>query len=187
MSVAADLGSIGGAGVYRLAVGKETAERAEDTEMGIAEKRAYCSCEMSWTGLSTAFGLGFLYFIAAIPAGVAAGANAWVAGVGAGLGYVAGGAVVLLAGAPLRNWLVKKLRIPVERDPSKLVWRMWDKGGLLGLCLIAPVTIGPQATAVIALAVGERTPRIIAFVALGVAPWCALFAVLVAFGFKLAN
>lgn len=165
----------------------ETAEGAEGTEMGIAEKRAYCSRKMSWTGLSTAFGLGFFYFIAAIPAGVAAGANVWLAGVGAGLGYVAGGAVVLLAGAPLRNWLVKKLRIPVERDPSKLVWRMWDKGGLLGLCLIAPVTIGPQATAVIALAVGESPRSILAAVALGVLPWCLIFAALTAFGISLAD
>jgi Ca2+/H+ antiporter, TMEM165/GDT1 family len=142
---------------------------------------------MSWTGLTTAFGLGFVYFIAAIPAGVAAGATAWLAGVLAGVGYVVGGTVVLLAGAPLREWVVRKLKIPVERDPSKLVWRMWERGGLLGLCLIAPVTIGPQATAVIALAVGERTPRIIAAIALGVAPWCAGFALLTTFGVKLVN
>jgi hypothetical protein len=68
-----------------------------------------------------------------------------------------------------------------------LVWRIWERGGLLGLCLLAPVTIGPQATAVIALAVGERTPRIVAAIALGVAPWCVVFAVLTAFGFKLVN
>jgi hypothetical protein len=49
------------------------------------------------------------------------------------------------------------------------------------------VTIGPQATAVIALAVGERAPRIALAIALGVAPWCLLFAVLTAFGFKLAS
>jgi hypothetical protein len=53
--------------------------------------------------------------------------------------------------------------------------------------LLAPVTIGPQATAVIALAVGERPPRIMAAIALGVAPWCVVFAVLVSFGVKLAN
>jgi hypothetical protein len=142
---------------------------------------------MSLSGLMTAFGLGVVYFIAAIPAGVAAGANAWLAGVAAGMGYVVGGAVVLLAGAPLREWLVRKLKIPVERDPSKLVWRIWERGGLLGLCLLAPVTIGPQATAVIALAVGERAPRIMAAIALGVAPWCAVFAALTAFGFRLVN
>ena len=139
------------------------------------------------TGIITALGLGFLYFIAAIPAGVAAGAPAWIAGLAAGLGYVAGAAVVLLAGAPLREWLVRKLRIPVERDPSKLVWRMWERGGLLGLCLVAPVTIGPQATAVIALAVGEKPRRIIGAVALGIIPWCVLFAALTALGFKLVD
>jgi hypothetical protein len=145
------------------------------------------SGSMSWSGLGTAVGVGFRYFIAAIPAGVAAGANAWFAGVGAGMGYVAGGVVVLVAGAPLREWLVRKLKIPVERDPSKLVWRMWERGGLWGLCFVAPVTIGPQATAVMALAVGERAPRIALAIALGVAPWCLLFAVLTAFGFKLVS
>jgi hypothetical protein len=140
---------------------------------------------MSLSGLMTAFGLGMVYFIAAVPAGVAAGASGWLAGLAAGIGYVAGGAVVLLAGAPLREWLVRKLKIPVERDPTKLVWRMWERGGLLGLCLVAPVTIGPQATAVIALAVGERSPRIVAAIALGVAPWCAVFAVLTAWGVTL--
>lgn len=138
-------------------------------------------------GLITSFGLGFVYFIAAVPAGIAAGAPAWLAGLGAASGYVAGAAVVLVAGAPLRDWLVRKLRIPVERDPSKLVWRMWERGGLLGLCLVAPVTIGPQATAVIALAVGEKSRRILPAVALGVLPWCLLFAALAAFGFKLAD
>jgi len=142
---------------------------------------------MSLSGLMTAFGLGLVYFIAAIPAGVAAGAGAWLAGLAAGVGYVMGGAVVLMAGMPLRAWVVRKLKIPVERDTSKLVWRIWERGGLLGLCLLAPVTIGPQATVIIALGVGERAPRIIAAIAVGVAPWCVIFAVLTAFGVKLLD
>ena len=139
------------------------------------------------SGLMTAFGLGFVYFIAAIPAATAAGAGVWWAALAAGMGYVAGGAAVLMAGAPLRGWLVRKLRIPVEKDEAKLVWRIWRRSGLLGLCLLAPVTIGPQATAVIALAVGEKAPRIAGAIALGVTPWCVVFAVLVSFGVKLAN
>ena len=166
----------------------ETAEDTENTEGWRWELgRRIIGGFMSWSGLSTAFGLGFLYFIAAVPAGVAAGAAAWIASLAAGLGYVAGAAIVLMAGAPLREWLVRKLKIPVERDPSKLVWRMWERGGLLGLCLVAPVTIGPQATAVIALAVGEKPQRILGAVALGVLPWCVLFAALTSLGFKLAD
>jgi hypothetical protein len=142
---------------------------------------------MSITGISTAFGLGFLYFIAAVPAGVAAGALPWIAALAAWLGYSAGAAVVLLAGAPLRGWLVRKLKIPVERDPSKLVWRVWDRGGLIGLGLLAPVTIGPQAGSVLALAVGEKAMRIFAAVSFGVVPWCVAFAVLISLGVKLAQ
>lgn len=142
---------------------------------------------MSTTGIATAFGLGFLYFIAAIPAGAAAGAAAWLAGLAAWLGYTAGGALVLVAGAPLRSWLVRKLNIPTERDPSKFIWRAWDRGGLAGLALLAPVTIGPQATAVIALAVGEKWPRILAAISLGVLPWCVAFAVLTSLGVRLVG
>lgn len=142
---------------------------------------------MSITGISTALGLGFIYFIAAIPGGTAAGAPVWVAVVAAWLGYSAGALVVLVAGAPLREWLVGRLKIPVQRDPSKLVWRVWDRGGLAGLGLLAPVTIGPQAGAVLALAVGEKMPRILAALSLGAIPWCVAFGVLVAFGVRLVG
>ena len=139
------------------------------------------------TGAALAFGFGFLYFLGAIPAGVAAGAPVWMAAASSWAGYSAGALVVLLAGAPLRAWLVRKLKIPVERDSSKLVWRIWERWGLAGLGLLAPVTIGPQAGSVLALAVGERTIPIFVALSLGVIPWCLLFAVLVEFGVKIAR
>jgi hypothetical protein len=58
---------------------------------------------------------------------------------------------------------------------------------MAGLGLLAPVTIGPQASAVLALAIGERTLRILAALSLGVVPWCVVFAVLTSFGVKLAS
>ena len=134
------------------------------------------------TGLLTAFGLGFLYFISAIPAGVAAHAPVWVAAAAAWLGYSAGGLVVLLAGAPLRAWITGKLKIDPTPDPSKLFWRVWHRFGLWGLGLIAPVTVGPQATAAIALALGEPPVRIQLAISLGVFPWVAAFGVLTAVG-----
>ncbi len=142
---------------------------------------------MSITGIATAFGLGFIYFISAIPAGAASGAAVWWSAMAAWLGYSVGGLIVLLTGAPLRDWMVRKLKVPVQRDPTKLAWRVWDRWGLAGLGLLAPVTIGPQATAVLALAMGEKTPRILAALSLGVVPWCVVFAVLTALGVKLAS
>ena len=131
--------------------------------------------------------MGFVYFIGAIPGGTAAGAPVWMAAVAAWLGYSAGGAVVLAAGAPVRNWLVRRLKIPIERDPTKLVWRIWDKWGLVGLGLLAPVTVGPQVGGILALVVGERPVRILTLLSLGVVPWCVIFACLVGFGVKIVR
>lgn len=142
---------------------------------------------MIFAGITAAFGLGFLYFIGAIPAGAAAGAPVWVAAGAAWLGYSAGAAVVLVAGTPLREWLVRKLKIPVERDSSKLIWRIWNKWGLAGLGVLAPVTVGPQVGGILALAVGSRPSRIFVTLSLGVIPWCVLFGGLVAFGVKISR
>ncbi len=133
-------------------------------------------------GTLTAFGLGFLYFISAIPAGVAAQAPVWAAAVAAWLGYSAGGLVVLVAGSPLRSWITRKLKIDPQPDPSKLFWRVWHRFGIWGLGLIAPVTIGPQATAVIALALGESPRRIQLAISLGITPWSIAFGVITALG-----
>jgi len=135
-------------------------------------------------GVLAAFGLGFAYFIAAIPAGVAAGVPVWAAALAAWLGYSCGGAVVLAGGVPFRTWLVRRLKIPVERDPEKLVWKVWSRAGLPGLGVLAPVTVGPQAGAILALAMGEKPFRILMMLSLGVVPWCVGFGVLVALGMR---
>ena len=132
------------------------------------------------------FGLGFLYFIAAIPAGAAAGLPLPVTVVLAWLGYSAGALLVALAGAPLREWLMRRFRVP-PRDPKKRFWRIWDRAGLIGLGLVAPVTIGPQAGALLALAAGSAPWRVTASLSLGVLPWCGLFAVLTHYGIALSG
>ncbi len=45
-----------------------------------------------------------------------------------------------------------------------------------GLGLLAPVTIGPYFAALIALLLKEKAGRILFWVAVGVIPWCIIFA-----------
>jgi hypothetical protein len=133
-------------------------------------------------GIFASFGLGFLYFVGAIPAGLAAGAPVPIAAIAAFLGYSAGGALILMTGAPLREWITQKLKVDPRPDPSKLFWRIWERFGLLGLGLIAPVTIGPQATALICLSLGESPRRIQLAISLGVLPWVIGFALVARLG-----
>lgn len=134
---------------------------------------------MSPLAILTVLGFGFFYLVGAVPAGLAAGLSAPVSAFVGWCGYSAGAFVMTLAGAPLRNWVARKLKIPVEHDPEKLVWKVWSRFGLPGLGLLAPVTIGPQAGCVLAMALGEKPWRAGLFLSLGAVPWCAGFAIAV--------
>lgn len=138
-------------------------------------------------GLAAAFTLGFFYFVGAVPGGVAAGLPVWLSALVAWIGYSAGAAVMLLLGAPARSWIAKKLHIPLERDPNKLIWRAWSRFGLVGLGLLAPLTIGPQTACILALAVGERPLKTFLSLSLGVIPYCLGFALAIGWGVSMAK
>lgn len=138
----------------------------------------------SWAAMLSAVVAGVVYYIGAIPAGVALGLSPWVAGVCAWIGYVGIGAAMLGIGAPARVWLQRKLKISAEPDPKKMFWRVWLKAGLPGLALLAPVTIGPYFAVLLALALGEKPGRTIAWIAGGCVPWSIIFAVIAAAGKK---
>ena len=133
------------------------------------------------------FGLAFLYFIAAIPAGVALQLPIWVAALTAGVSYAAGVVVVVLIGAPLRERLTKRFNISTTHDPNKLIWRVWDRYGLIGLSLLAPVTLGAQIGALIGLSLGVKPRSLVIGMALGVVPWCIGIGIAVAFGLQVVR
>ena len=131
--------------------------------------------------LST-FGLAFFYFIAAIPAGVALNLSPLLAAITAWASYSAGVALVIVVGAPLRNWLMKRFNISTERDPNKLIWRIWDRYGLIGLSLLAPVTVGAQIGALLGLSMGVKPRSLLIGLSLGVVVWCVAIMLAVMLG-----
>ncbi len=137
--------------------------------------------------IAAAWGLGFIYFIAAIPTSVALGLPVALAAFVAWTGYAAGGLAVVLAGEPVRDWLMKKLKVSATPDRSKFIYRVWDRYGLWAMALLAPVTIGPQASALLGLAFGVPPRRLAAAIAIGVIPWCVLFAILTALGVQIVQ
>jgi hypothetical protein len=139
---------------------------------------------MNIAGLATAFGLGVAYFVAAIPAGVGLGLSPLVAAAAAWAGYTGIAATMVGVGEPARKWMHGRFRLSPQPDPKKLFWRIWQRAGLPGLGLLAPVTCGPFLAALLALTLGERPGRVVLWVGLGVVPWCILFALLTLFGVR---
>jgi hypothetical protein len=133
------------------------------------------------------FGLAFFYFIAAIPAGAALQLPIWIAALTAGLSYAAGVIVVVLIGAPLRERLTKRFHISTTHDPHKLIWRVWDRYGLIGLSLLAPVTLGAQMGALIGLSLGVKPRSLVIGMSLGIIPWCMGIGVAVALGLSVVR
>lgn len=128
------------------------------------------------TKILTAFALGFLYFISAIPAGSALGVPIWAAALTAWLGYSAGSGIILLLGVPAQEWLRQKWKFSFTPDPKKLFWRVFDRYGIIGLGLIAPITIGPQLATLILLTLGITPWRIFFAITFGAIPWVLIFA-----------
>jgi hypothetical protein len=131
---------------------------------------------MNPLAIVTVFGFGFFYLVGAVPAGMAAGLSAATSALIAWCGYAAGAWLMTLVGEPVRNWVARKLKIPLERDPEKFIWKVWSRFGLPGLGLLAPVTIGPQSGCVLAIALGEKPWKAALALSLGVIPWCVGFA-----------
>ena len=135
---------------------------------------------MNIGSIVTILGLGFFYLVGAVPGGMAVGVSAPLSAFIAWIGYASGAVVMTFVGEPVRKWVAGKLKIPLEHDPEKLIWKVWSRFGLPGLGLLAPVTIGPQAGCVLAMALGEKPWKAALALSLGAIPWCVGFAI--AFG-----
>lgn len=122
--------------------------------------------------LAALFALAFVWYWGAIPAGVALGIDPLIAALVAWLGYSAGVALVVALGGPGRDWLLARLGNRAA-DPNSLLTRAWRRFGLLGLALLAPITVGAQVGAALGLLLGASPPRLILGMAFGGAVWGA--------------
>lgn len=123
--------------------------------------------------LST-FGLAFFWFIGAIPAGMVLKLSPLLAAAISWSAYVAGVLLILLAGVPLRQRLIKRFSVNIEPDPDKLFWRIWDRYALAGLAILAPVTLGSHVGTLIGLTMGIPPRRLLLAMALGGLLWTLL-------------
>jgi hypothetical protein len=111
---------------------------------------------------------------AAIPAGLALGLNPLLVGLGAAVGAILGALVVVLVGGRLRSWLVRRYSGKKAKQNPGLISKIWQRFGLIGLGLLAPLLTGAPLGAALGMSLGAPAGRLMVWISLGIVLWTAI-------------
>ena len=87
--------------------------------------------------------------------------------IGAGLGALA----TALVGERVRSWLVRRHSGKGETRPHGLVFRIWERYGVIGLGLLAPPLTGAPLGVALGLTLGAPVGRLLLWMSLGIVLW----------------
>jgi hypothetical protein len=121
--------------------------------------------------LSSVFALGAVELWAAIPAGLALDVSPVLVGVVAAAGAMLGVVVVVLLGERVRDRVVRRHGDGGQKGPQGLIRRIWDRYGVIGLGLVAPLLTGAPVAAALGLALGVPARRLLFWMSIGIALW----------------
>ena len=124
--------------------------------------------------LLTIIALGAVELWAAIPAGLALKASPVVVGVAAAVGAMLGVLVVVVLGEHVRHWLPGRHRGDRATGSHGLIRAIWDRYGVIGLGLFAPIVTGAPLGAALGLALGSPAGRLLFWMFTGIAVWSAI-------------
>lgn len=137
---------------------------------------------MSLAALASVFGVAFLSLWASIPAGLALGVHVIAVVVTAALSYACGVGLIVLVGQPVRDRILRRFGGKSAGNPDSAIMRVWNRYGLIGLALLAPVTTGAQIGAIIGMSLNAPPRRLFVWMSLGGLLWAAVFAALISLG-----
>lgn len=126
-------------------------------------------------------GIAVVELWAAVPAGLALGLPSPVVWAATFAGAMLGIIVVVLAGDRLRTWLVERFGHGAAGEGGR--WRrFWDRYGLIGWGLLAPLLLGAPLAAAIGVALGAARWRLVLWLGAGAALWTTALTVAVVLG-----
>jgi hypothetical protein len=125
------------------------------------------------------FALAFLSFVPSIPAGLALGLPPLVVFVTSTLSYALAAVLMVVLGERAREWVKKRLGGKDFGNPNSRIYKVWDRYGVIGLGLLAPLTVGAQIGVILGLTLNARPrPLLIWMIIGGVVVGAALTALL---------
>ena len=135
-----------------------------------------------FAAVGSIFALAFFYFWPAIPAGLALGLSPLVVIATTSLSYMSGVVLVVVVGGRFRQWVMNRLGRDSVLKPDTLLGRAWARFGVIGLGLLAPMTIGSQLGAGLGVTLDNRPRMVLLWMCIGGMVWSILLTVLVSLG-----
>jgi membrane protein YqaA with SNARE-associated domain len=135
--------------------------------------------------IATIVALASFEIYAAIPAGFAFGLSPVIIFLSSVAGGLAGVFVAAFLGDRIRLFISKYKKKKEEKPKTGLVYRIWNKYGIIGLGLLGTVTVGAPVS--IAVGVGFNAPlrKLITWCCIGVITRCLMFTAIGYHGAKL--
>ena len=132
--------------------------------------------------IGSIFALAFIYFWPAIPAGLALGLPPLVVIATTSLSYMSGVVLVVVVGGRFRQWVMNRLGRDSVLNPETLLGRTWARFGVIGLGLLAPMTIGAQMGAGLGITLDNRPMKVLLWMGIGGLLWSITLTLLVSLG-----
>jgi membrane protein YqaA with SNARE-associated domain len=130
-------------------------------------------------------GLATFEIYAAIPAGFAFKLSPWLIFFASVSGGLLGAFVAAFLGEKIRAFFAKYRPPKAEKSKTGLVYRIWDKYGLIGLGFLGTLTVGAPVSIAVGVGFNVSMQKLLAWCCVGVITRCTLFTLLGYYGMKL--
>lgn len=126
--------------------------------------------------------------VTGVPLGMALGLDPITAGITSLLGGLSAGFFIIALGGRLRTWIVDKFVKHKEGEEVKgrerWIYRMWERFGVTGLGIMAPLLTGVPLGAAIGIALGAPPKKLLLWISLGAVIWSVVFTIMGALGLE---
>lgn len=117
---------------------------------------------------------------AAIPAGIALDVHPVLNAIASMTGAIFGVVLVASVGSRLREWLLKKKKRK-DKDKGK-IYDVWNKYGVVGLGLLAPILTGALFGTAIGISLGAQKISLVIWMSIGIIIWTIILVTLASLG-----
>jgi membrane protein YqaA with SNARE-associated domain len=132
----------------------------------------------------TVAGLATFEIYAAIPAGFAFGLSPWVIFFASLFGGLTGVFVAAFLGDKIRAFFRKGKPVK-EKAKDSLIYRIWDKYGIIGLGFFGTFTVGAPVSIAVGVGLNVKLKKLITWCCIGVFCRCLIFTLIGDYGLKL--